>query len=127
MRPATATLLALLSLCDSTARSAPQPADDPAMIALASRSGCLTCHAVRGPSSPDQTGKPIGPAWRDVAIKYKGQHGAAKKLVQTVMNGSSPYASHWNGKVSGLAMPPNQVAISPRDARRLVNWILSLE
>ncbi len=42
------------------------------------------------------------------------------------MTGSNPYASHWKGKVSGLAMPPNAVAIKEADARRLVTWILKL-
>lgn len=118
-------LLALTGLRMSAAQPAPQPADDPAMIALASRSGCLTCHSVK--STADQTTKPIGPAWQDVAVKYKGQQDAAQKLLATVMNGSNPYASHWSGKVSGLAMPPNQVAITSHDAQQLVNWILSLD
>ena len=43
------------------------------------------------------------------------------------MTGSNPYESHWKGKVSGLAMPPNKVAITEPDARKLVNWILSLD
>jgi len=43
------------------------------------------------------------------------------------MTGSNPYASHWKGKVSGLAMPPNEVAISEGDARKLVGWILTLD
>ena len=128
MRPATAALLVtLVTFSLGTAQAGPQAADDPAMLALASHSGCLTCHSVKAPQSPDQGTKPIGPAWEDIAVKYRGQRGAAQRLLRTVMNGSNPYASHWSGKVSGLAMPPNQVAISSRDARRLVKWILSLD
>ena len=45
----------------------------------------------------------------------------------TVMAGSNPYESHWKGKVSGLAMPPNKVAITEADASKLVSWILQLK
>jgi len=97
------------------------------MIALATHSGCLTCHSIKSVAPSDQNTKPVGPAWQDVAIKYKGQKDAVHVLTSTVMGGSNPYASHWKGKVSGLAMPPNAVAISRRDARQLVKWILSLD
>jgi cytochrome c len=43
------------------------------------------------------------------------------------MKGSNPYDSHWKGQASGLAMPPNAVAIKEADAKRLVGWILALE
>jgi len=101
-------------------------ANDDAMLKLASTSGCMTCHHVEpGSKGPDSLA-PIGPAWRDVAIKYAGVSGAADQLTHTVMTGSNPYASHWKGKVSGLAMPPNEVAIKETDARKLVTWILAL-
>ena len=100
---------------------------DDAMLKLANTSGCMTCHHIEpGAKGPDGLA-PIGPAWRDVAAKYQGQKGAQDKLTQTVMAGSNPYESHWKGKVSGLAMPPNAVAIKPADAKKLVHWILSLE
>ena len=47
-------------------------------------------------------------------------------LTQIVLKGSNPYDSHWKGKASGLAMPPNAVAIKETDARDLVKWILAL-
>jgi cytochrome c len=107
------------------AESAPPApaADDPAMIALATKSGCLRCHAIK--AAPQSDAKPIGPDWQDIAIKYKGRKDAAQLLTATVMGGSNPYATHWKGKVSGLTMPPNAVAVSRPDARRLVRWILS--
>ncbi len=70
---------------------------------------------------------PIGPAWKDVSTKYQGQKDAADKLTKTVMAGSNPSESHWKGKVSGLAMPPNAVAIKESDAKQLVKWILTLD
>ena len=99
---------------------------DDAMVKLATTSGCMTCHHIEpGAKGPDGL-PPVGPAWRDVSAKYKGQKGADAKLTQTVLAGSNPYESHWKGKVSGLAMPPNAVAIKEQDAKRLVDWILSL-
>ncbi len=100
-------------------------AKDAEMLKLASTSGCMTCHSVE-PGARADGSAPIGPAWRDVSSKYKGNADAQKALTQTVLQGSNPYSSHWKGKVSGLAMPPNQVAISEADASRLVGWILSL-
>ena len=101
--------------------------NDVTMLKLATGSGCMTCHHIEpGAKGPDGL-PPIGPAWREVSAKYKGQKDAADKLTHTVLTGSNPYESHWKGKVSGLAMPPNAVAIKEADARQLVKWILSLE
>ena len=102
-------------------------ADDAATLKLATNAGCFTCHQIEpGGKGPDGLA-PIGPAWKDVAAKYKGQKDAQKQLTATVMAGSNPYESHWKGKVSGLAMPPNKVAITEADAGKLVGWILKLE
>jgi cytochrome c len=102
-------------------------ANDDAMLKLATTSGCMTCHHIEpGAKGPDGLA-PIGPAWKDVSAKYKGQAGAQKQLTATVMAGSNPYESHWKGKVSGLAMPPNKVAITEADAGKLVSWILTLD
>lgn len=98
-----------------------------AMLKLATNAGCMTCHHIEpGGKGPDGLA-PIGPAWKDVAAKYKGQKDAVAKLTHTVITGSNPYDSHWKGKVSGLAMPPNAVAIKEADAKKLVNWILTLD
>lgn len=99
---------------------------DAQMKALALGSGCLTCHHIESGTKAADGSKPIGPNWQDVAHKYKGQAHAADALVQTVMQGSNPYNSHWKGQASGLAMPPNAVAISQADAQKLVGWILNL-
>ncbi|HEX5394414.1 MAG TPA: c-type cytochrome [Rhodocyclaceae bacterium] len=102
-------------------------AKDKEMTQLASKSGCFTCHSVE-PGKPGPEGlPPIGPAWKDVAERYRGQKGAADNLLRLVLQGSNPYGSHWKGKVSGLAMPPNSVAITEPDAKKLVGWILALK
>ena len=120
-------MLAALLATIGTAGAVRAEGKDDAMLKLATGSGCMTCHHVDpGAMGPDGMA-PIGPAWRDVAAKYRGQQGAEAKLTQTVMAGSNPYESHWKGNVSGLAMPPNAVAIKQADARQLVRWILSLD
>ncbi|MEZ5704215.1 MAG: c-type cytochrome [Burkholderiaceae bacterium] len=121
-----ALILAAAVLTGSPAWAADN-ANDKAMLQLASNSGCMTCHHIEPGAKGPNGMAPIGPAWRDVAIRYKGQPDALKQLTATVLAGSSPYASHWQGKVSGLAMPPNQVAISQADAEKLVAWILTLD
>lgn len=78
--------------------------------ALAQKSGCLACHSVDN--------KIVGPAYKDIAEKYKDDAGAADRLTQKVLEGG--------GGVWGEApMPPN-VLVSKDDARKLVEWILSL-
>ena len=117
-----ALLLALAAALPAQAAGA-----DDANLKLANRSGCMTCHHIEpGAKGPDGL-PPIGPAWKDVSTQYKGQKDAVAKLTHTVMSGSNPYASHWKGKVSGLAMPPHAVAVKEADARQLVKWILSLD
>lgn len=121
------TLLAAAALAGLTLAAGNARASDDAMVTLAKNAGCMTCHHIEpGAKGPDGMA-PIGPAWKDVAAKYKGQKGADAKLTQTVLAGSNPYESHWKGKVSGLAMPPNAVAIKEADAKKLVKWILALE
>ena len=99
---------------------------DTEMLKLATTSGCMTCHSIEsGKPGPDGL-KPIGPAWSEVAKQYKGKPGASEFLTRVVLEGSNPYSSHWKGKVSGLSMPPNAVAITEGNARKLVNWILAM-
>lgn len=100
---------------------------DDSMKQLAARSGCTACHSIEaGNTGPDGMA-PIGPAWKDVAERYRGDKTAGKTLTKTVLEGNNPYRSHWKGQVSGVAMPPNAVAIKEADARKLVNWILALK
>ena len=115
-----------LSLVLLTAPAWAAPADE-AALKLATGSGCMTCHHIEPGAKGPNGLPPIGPAWRDVSAKYKSVKGAQQQLTATVLAGSSPYESHWKDKVSGLAMPPNKVAISTADAAQLVSWILALD
>jgi len=99
---ATAAALAALSAA-TVARAADEEA-------LAKKYNCLACHSV------DK--KVIGPAYKDVAKKYKGQAGAAAKLFEKVKKGGS-------GVWGPVPMPPN-AAVPDAEIHKLVNWVLSL-
>jgi cytochrome c len=78
---------------------------------LAKKSGCLACHAI------DR--KVIGPAYKDIAAKYRGDAGAEARLVATLQKGGT-------GSWGDIFMPPMQT-IPENDIRTLVKWILSLK
>jgi cytochrome c len=76
---------------------------------LATKSGCLACHAV------DK--KLVGPAYQDVAKKYAGDKTAEAKLTEKVKKGGS-------GVWGAVPMPPNS-AVSDKDIKTLVKWVLA--
>jgi cytochrome c len=82
-----------------------------AQEALAKKYNCLACHSV------DK--KVVGPAYKDVAAKYKGDAGAEAKLVAKVKNGGS-------GVWGPIPMPPNS-SVPDADVKALVKWVLSLK
>lgn len=102
-------------------------ADDDTTIQLAATNGCLICHSIEPLNVNNDPGAilPVGPAYQDVAERYKDNDKAYEQLVEIVKHGSNPYQSHWKGRISGLAMPPS-VALGEEDAKKLVKWILSL-
>ena len=120
-------LIALLSCSLLSPLALADAKTDTNMQKLASTSGCMTCHSIESGKPGPEGMKPIGPAWLDVAKQYSGKPGATEFLTRVVLEGSNPYSSHWKGKVSGLSMPPNAVAITEGNARKLVSWILALK
>lgn len=115
--------IAALAACGPALADAAQ---DEAMRQLANKSGCFICHAIELDAKGPQGLKPIGPPWKAVAARYQGDENARNNLTLAVMGGTSLYNRHWKEQTSGVAMPPNGVAISESDARRLVDWILGL-
>jgi cytochrome c len=77
---------------------------------LAIRSGCTKCHNAEL--------KIVGPAYKDVAAKYKGDTDALERLAAKVKAGG---VGTW-GK---FPMPPNS-AVSDENIKKIVTWILSL-
>lgn len=101
----TARQVALLGLF---ALAAPPALADDAM-ALATKYACTSCHKVEG--------KLVGPAFKDVAAKYKGDAGALDRLTAKVRAGGK-------GVWGQIPMPPNK-SISDDELRTVVSWILS--
>src|SRR5206468_10043751 len=85
--------------------------DTAAAEATMKKDGCAACHAV------DK--KLIGPAYLEVAAKYKDDKDAAAKLVKKVKEGGS-------GAWGQVPMPPNPTA-PDADVKSLVAWILTLK
>ncbi|MEZ0237616.1 MAG: c-type cytochrome [Methylophilaceae bacterium] len=86
-------------------------ADAAAAQALAQKSGCLACHSL------DK--KVLGPSYKDVAAKYKGQKDAEAKLVEKVKKGGS-------GTWGPIPMPANSPQVKDEDIKTIVKWILTL-
>lgn len=85
--------------------------DDAAMLELADKSRCTICHDVRE--------KITGPAWIDVAKRYRDDAGALERLVVKVREGGA-------GAWGSVPMSPNK-RVPEENIRKLVTWILSLK
>lgn len=105
-----------LAVAKNKAEAAPAPAAKPAAAvatgpeALAQAKGCLVCHKV------DM--KVVGPAYKDVAAKYKGDAGAFEMLVAKAKSGGT-------GTWGQIPMPP-QAHVPEEDLRTIIKWVLSL-
>jgi cytochrome c len=86
----------------------------------------MACHTIVPVAKRADGLPPIAPAWRDIAIKYRDDPGAAQRLTRTVMTGSNPKSRHWAGKVSDVTMPPHADVVTRDEARALVDWLLVL-
>lgn len=82
---------------------------DPADLALATSKNCMSCHAVER--------KVLGPAFKDVAAKYKDDKGAVDMLATKIMKGGS-------GVWGPVPMPANK-QVSDAEAKKLAAWVLS--
>ncbi len=81
---------------------------------LARQSGCFKCHSI------DK--KKDGPAYRDVAAKYKGNADAPAKLVHHITSGERVKFEDGHEEEHKIVKSSDPVQI-----RNLVDWILSLE
>jgi len=81
-------------------------------LAVATKAGCMACHA--------KDKKVVGPAYQEVARKYKGQTDAPAKLALKVRKGSS-------GVYGPVPMPPSdEKKIGDADLKAVIAWILKL-
>ncbi len=101
------TILALgaLSLLASGAAQADE--------ALATQSGCTVCHQVEA--------KVVGPSYKDVAAKYKGDPAAVDTLTARAISGGT-------GVWGEIPMPPKggRMDVSDDDVKKIVEWIMTL-
>jgi cytochrome c len=88
--------------------SAPEAGKPLTPEATAALYGCLTCHSVDH--------KIVGPAYRDVAAKYRNDPEALAKIAEQIHKGGS-------GKWGPVIMPPFAI-VSERDTKVLADWIL---
>ncbi len=84
-------------------------------LELAKKSGCLACHSVEK--------KVVGPAWKDVAAKYKGDAGAKAALIEKVKKGGK---GNWTEVTGGAPMPPYSPRVADADIEKLVDFVLGL-
>lgn len=77
---------------------------------LAKKNGCTACHKIDG--------KLVGPSWKEVAAKYKGDAGAAAHLDAKIAKGGS-------GVWGKMPMPPSP-KLSDAERKELVTFILGL-
>jgi cytochrome c len=79
--------------------------------ALAQKYACMSCHQV------DK--KVVGPAFKDVAAKYRGDKNAEGHLIEKVKKGGS-------GVWGTVPMPPSP-QVPDADLKAIVSWVLSLK
>lgn len=79
-----------------------------ANLELAQKKNCMACHAV------DK--KVVGPAYKEVAAKYKGQKDIEAKLADKIMKGGV-------GAWGQVPMPANP-QVSADEAKKLAKWVL---
>ncbi len=97
----------LFALIASVAVTAPAFADQ----ALATAKNCMACHAT------DK--KLVGPAYKEVAEKYKGDKAAVDKLAAKIIKGGA-------GVWGAVPMPAN-AQVNDAEAKKLAAWVLSIK
>jgi cytochrome c len=95
----------LLVLAALVTVSAPALADQ----ALATAKNCMACHAV------DK--KLVGPAYKEVAMKYAGQKDAVDRLATKIIKGGA-------GVWGPVPMPAN-AQVNEAEAKKLAAWVLT--
>lgn len=78
--------------------------------ALAKSSGCMSCHSI------DK--KVMGPSFKEVAKKYKGNAGATALLEKKIKDGGG-------GAWGPIPMPANGAHVSEADIKVLTAWVLA--
>lgn len=88
---------------------------DPVALTKQFGGDCMSCHTVEK--------KVVGPAWKDVAAKYKGDAAARDMLVAKVVKGGK---GNWDKVTGGIAMTPHPTKPSKEEIGKIVDAILAL-
>jgi cytochrome c len=88
-------------------------ADADAAQALARQSNCFKCHAIDKEKD--------GPAWRDVAAKYKGKAEGEARLITHITSGEKAKFEDGHEEEHAIVKSKDKDQI-----KNLVDWILSL-
>jgi sulfite dehydrogenase len=98
------------ALAASAQAAAAQAQADP-VTQLLSKNACLGCHAVEK--------QVVGPAFRDVAARYRGNAAAPVALAKKLRDGGQ-------GVWGQVPMPANP-SLSDAEAKQIVEWVLTRE
>ncbi len=99
-----------LILCAATVALSAGVANAADPMDLAKQANCLACHSLEA--------KMVGPSFKEVAAKRKGEEGAEGLLMEKIKKGGS-------GVYGPVPMPPNPM-IKDDDLRAIVQYVLSL-
>ena len=94
--------MALAATCTFPALASPE---------LAKAKNCMGCHTIAN--------KVVGPAFKDVADKYRSSKDATNSLALKIRQGGA-------GVWGPMAMPAN-AQVNEADAKKLAAWVLSLK
>lgn len=100
----------------SSVAMAGDPATEVVAMVKADGGDCLACHSVEK--------KVVGPAWKDVAARYKGDKGAEDKLVEKITKGGK---GNWDKVTGGMAMVPHPTKPTNAQLHEIVKLILALK
>lgn len=78
-------------------------------LALAQSKNCMSCHNI------DK--KVVGPSYKEIAAKYKGDKAAPARMASRIREGG--------GGTWGVVKMPSNPQLSEADANKLALWVLS--
>jgi len=104
---------AIIGSCWFLAAAPAAAVDAEAAQTLAKQSNCFKCHAI------DK--KKEGPAWHDVAVKYKGKPEAEARLITHITSGEKAKFDDGHEEEHAIVKTKDKDAI-----KNLVDWILTL-
>jgi cytochrome c len=94
---------------------------------LVRANGCVICHAIESRAAKPYL--PPGPAFQDIARRYRSDPDAVRRLTSTVRDGSAPLQRdrHWNARDGFDGVCPGDFMLSEAETQSIVAWILTLD